>query len=196
MRTLANTLDVTLAITLILGACAPSSSGYFPPGALQESPRLDAHYRRWYGEQLAALREPPLATTPENAHVIRALVLQHYGRPTSYRVVIRPGGGGVLHYRMATRRETEDAEVLPGRLIRFHRVRLSREQISRLLEALEAMDFWAAGPSLGSMPHGHRREAVLEVTRDGHYHVLHDADVDDLGHVTRLLWRYSRRLRR
>lgn len=187
---------IALTLMLTLSACATSSAGYFPPGALQPDRELDAHYQHWYGGQLAALREPSLARAPADAHVVRALVLQHHGRPTSYRVVIRPGGGGVLHYRMATRRESEDEEVVPGRLIRLRRVHLSPEQVARLLAALEQMDFWAVGPDLGAMPHGHRREAVLEVTREGRYHVVHNADRGDLGHVTRLLWRYSRRLRR
>lgn len=97
-----------------------------------------AWYEDWYGEHLAAMREPSLAGGAETT-TIRLLYLPSFGTPEAVRLTSLPDGSMALDYKVTTGRGGYGA----GWLARSEKGTVPPDRASRLLSAVEHMGVWS-----------------------------------------------------
>jgi hypothetical protein len=144
-----------LALAL-LGSDVAGRPDYVPDTGWNDAEWAPSFYEGWYGDQLLAMGEPPLATDSDLAGFserLRLLVLPTFQPGYAYRIDVRPDGSAVLRWA----RLNGLGGYAPGGLARQGSRLLRPKESRRLKAALE-------GAALSSLP---RDLPIRETKPDG-----------------------------
>lgn len=144
------------------------TSGYFPAGALDPRPELEALFDDWFSKHLRSMDEPALYPVPNNQSLtFRFLGLPTWDKPYAVRVE-RHGDGWLLVGKM-----TEgDGGYDEGPIIRRVSGRLSSSEAHRLDKLRIKLAFWKL-PAVSDKDGCDGVRWVLEGAELGQYHVAH-----------------------
>ncbi len=143
---------------------AMSAADYVPDTGWRDNEWAHAFYERWFGNQLKAMREPPLSSEADLAGYrerFRLLVLPTFQPAYAYRIDVRQDGTAVLRWA----RLNGAGGYAPGRLARQGSRPLRAEELQAWREAL-------AAATLGSLTQDERGPVERE---DGSIVICPDA---------------------
>ena len=147
---------VPILALALQGAQPAQAWDYVPDTGWHDDAWARSFYERWFGGQLRAMREPPLATGSDLggfSERLRMLVLPTFRPAYAYRVDFRADGSAALRWARLNGR----GGYAPGRLARQRSRALAPHEVRRLKEAL-------AAAALGSLP---REEPLAPADADG-----------------------------
>jgi hypothetical protein len=175
---------VSILVLLMFGSSSEAQSRYFPPGSLDDSPRLAQFHYDWYVKHLEALDEPSLwsLSKTQKEQSYRFLWLRTFHHPVAIRIDVNADGTSRLTTKMTSGAGGYD----PGHLVQNETSKLPKEQTDWFLGKIEDNKFWELAPLDKSRMGLDGAQWVIEGVRDGSYHVVdrwspHDGPVRVIG---------------
>lgn len=170
-------MKILLGLVLVIGACGHSPSQcktvqpgqYFPPGT------FSASTERWYGGQLCAMREEPLARSPAD-EAYRFLWLRSFHHPVAVRIEASAGTSALIAVELDGAGGYE-----PGTAKRRLERALSEQEWTTLVTAINAASFWDA-PTTTPPQDEDGAQWIIEGYRHGKYHAV-DRDSSGSGPI-------------
>lgn len=147
---------------------ASASDFFFPVSAFDGARAdIDALERELYSRHLAAMHQTSLSCgAADTSEIYRFLWLRSFHRSISVRVVLKRDGARIEFTEL-----TGSGGYEPGRVRRHTERRLSRNEIDRLVKALNDADFWQLPTSVRDRGLD-GAEWIIEGRRGGTYHVV------------------------
>ncbi len=167
-----------LTVALVVGACGHNPSRckavqpgqYFPAGTFTTAKSYageDAFMQQWYGEQLCAMTEAPLAHLPAD-ETYRFLWLRSFHHPVSVRIDASGGRSTLVAVELNGAGDRE-----PGTIERRTERTLSLPEWSSLTAAVRAASFWETPTNDPARDNGEDgAEWIVEGQVAGIYHVV------------------------
>lgn len=159
---------------------------FFPAGIFgRGDPGMDAFTAGWYAKHLRAFQEPSIReATGSSAETYRFTMLPTFNFPLAVRLIVAPDGSGTAIAKRLTGKGGYD----PGNLDFERTNAVTPKQIARFRATLAAHDFWQMPTEGEPIPDG--TQWILEVCRDGRYHIVtrnSPKDGDPFGQLCRQL---------
>jgi hypothetical protein len=161
-------LKILLTLVFVLGACghSPSHCKTFQPGQYFPLGTFRASTEKWYGGQLCAMREEPLARSPAD-EAYRFLWLRSFHHPVSVRIEASSGTSALVAVELDGAGGYE-----PGTAKLRTERSLSEQQWTSLVAAINAATFWDV-PTKDPTEEGiDGAQWIIEGHRHGTYHVV------------------------
>ena len=162
-------LLLSLFVLLLCGSVGRAQRQYFPPGALDSSPRSDQLLSDWYSKQLRALDEPSLwsLSKTQNEEAYRFLWLRTFHHPVAIRIDVNADGTSQVISKMTSGAGGYD----PGQLVLNSKSLLTKDQTDSFLGKIKEHQFWQL-PTKRESGGLDGAQWILEGVKDGKYHIV------------------------